>query len=813
MTKLLKISREEFGRAVRSCRRNPFFTICVLTLLAVTIGAMTALGAAAYELVNGPLPYGAADRLVMIWSDRPKTGYVRAPFSPPEIVDLRARNRTLSGIAAISPGTTTLDGPQGPTQIPTVSVTSNFFEVVRATPLIGRTFGSIDDMPGAMWTLILSWEAWQNRFGGDRSVVGRRIRLGNDPIEIVGVMAPSFRMAFPPDAGIETRPEAYIVMASGELPTLPRFLYSLRVVARLRDGASFAAASADLGTIGAALEREFAGYATTGRRFYAVDLAGDLAEPVRLPAAALAFAGLFLVLVGYANLTGLWIARSVAQRQEHGIQQALGASTARLRGQLVIHGALLSAAGSVVGLAAGAAGLIVLRAVRPPSLARVDYATLSWPLILAVLAVVCVSTLVLIAVPQAGVASLAESGLIRATGTAAPRYRLRSALVIAQVAFVLVFLVCSALWTRSLVNAMHTDLGFQPESVLTFKYAHPPGTNKPDARTLFNRRISEAIAALPGVSAAGIISHVPFDAVPNRAVSYRVDGRPEGSDKDADTRMVGPGFLRAIGGRLREGRFFVESDDLNAPAVVVVDRLLAERTWPGEPAIGKRLRLPSFPGGSAPTAMTVIGVIDHIRYYAVESERREQIYLAVAQAARGPYAMLVRASGDLTPLMTAIRSRARQVDPATAVWDVRTLQDYYDEAAAERRFTAMLLVSFAVAALIVASIGVYGLLAYIVANRRNELGVRIALGAGGPAVARGIVRESLQWAVAGVGIGALLLVPGSAALSSALYGVTAYDPVSWGAAAGLLLVVVAVASWVPAFRASRIDPSALMKSA
>lgn len=812
MIELLRVGLDESRRAVRTLWRTPAFTLSVLILLTITIGAVTSLGAAAYELLAGPLPYGRAKELAMVWSDIPKAGYSRAPLSGPELFDLRERSRTFADFAAVTANTATLGTLQDPLQIAIGTVTHNFFSVLQAAPQLGRAFTANDEGPGKLPTVILSWALWQNRFGGDPSIVGRKITVNGIETEVIGVMPAYFRMAFAPDANIPAKTEAWAPFGSN-LKETNRHRYFLRVVGRLREQMTADIASKEVADIGASIEREFAGYATSGRRIFVVGLDADLAKPVKVSAYSLLFAGALLVVLGFVNISGIWIARTIRRRQEHSICQMIGASVARMRSQTILQAAALSTIGCALGIAVGMLGLAVLRYIRPPSLARIDHATLTWPVILGVVGIVVASTLFLAFVSWFSVAQFDASEIARARVSSAPRYRLRAAIIVVQVALTLVILVCSGLWTRTFLKVLQTDVGFRPQQALTFRYSiNPLGLKGEPALSLINRRLNDAISAIPGVESAGSISHLPFDHLPNWAMSY---GAEEASNMDAareaDVRPVSPGFLNAIGARLHAGRFFQETDDMKAPEVIVVDRVLADRTWQGENPIGKRLSVKmwqNFP----PVTLNVIGVLDHLRYRTIEGQVREQLYIPVRQFPDGPYALIVRSSLDINALTAAIRQKAREVDARIPIWDIRPLEEYYNDAAAERSFTASLLVSFASAALLLASIGVFGLLTYIVAGRQGEFGIRMALGASNRHIIYSVLRESLTWAAIGIAIGGALFFPLVTRLSGALYGVRPHDPLSWIAAAAALLAVIIIASLIPAFRAGRADPATLLRT-
>jgi putative ABC transport system permease protein len=768
------------------------------------------MGGAAYELLRGSLPFGHADQLAMIWSDLPKSGYLRAPLSSPELFDLRQRSRSFSDIAAITVGTRTLGLASDPQQIGIGFVTSNFFPTLQVKPSLGRIITEDDEGTGKAPTIVLSWALWQDRFGGNPSVLGLKIPIDGTPTEIIGVMPASFRMAFAPDANIPEKTAAWMPFLN-ELKAEKRTRFFLRIFGRLKPGISSQAASSEVAGIGEHLEKEFSDYTASGRRLFVVGLKEDLAAPVKVASFSLLSVGVILLLLGFVNLSGLWVARTVERRQNQAISQALGASVARLRNQIVLQSIIIAAGGCVLGLVAGAAALGFLRHIRPPSLARIDHATLEWPLVIGILGIVTAATVFLAMVSSAVVAPLSPSDIAGTRVDSAPKHRIRSGLIMAQIALTTVLLVYAGLCARTFQNVLRTNIGFQPEHALTFRYSMSPLQLKGDAPTIMmNSRLNEAISSISGVQKAGIISYIPFDHLPNWSLTYRAVESEAGKGREADFRTVSPELFNAIGAHLRAGRFFAETDDQNSPKVMVVDRLLAERTWPGEDAIGKRITMSLWPG-LPENIYTVVGVIDHIRNKEIEMEAREQLYLSVRQVPWGPTAFIIRSSLDPSALASAIRERVREINPKIPIWDVLPLQHYYDDAAAERRFTALLLILFALTALVLTSVGIYGLLAFIVTARRNEFGIRMALGAQRGRIIGSMLRESVTWSAIGFMVASALLVPVMKPLGHTLYGVAPYDPLSWLATIVFLLAAVTIASWFPSFRAGRTNPAVLMR--
>ena len=808
----------DMSHAWRALRRSPGFTVTAVLTLALGIGATTAIFTVVRTMLLAPLPYRDSSRLVFVWSDMSAEGYPRAPLSAPELKDLRDRSTLFTGFGSIWATTAALTGDGEPEQLRVGLVSTNFFSAILGVDAgLGRTFAAEDETQAAPRTILLSWELFKRRFGGDTSIVGRAIRVNGQPATVIGVMPADFRLLMPPDAAVPDDLQAWVLLNPQALTRAPRGQQYLRVVGRMKPAVSLEQAKAEIDNIAAAISREFTDYGTSGRVFLTVGLQADGVRQLRPILLALFGAVGILLLIACVNVAALLVARAATRSRETAVRLALGAGRRRLAQQWLAEGIVLSTLGGVAGIAVGKFGLDALLALRPASLERlatahIDVAVLAFTAGVSIVWGVLLSLAPLLETLKADVAGTLQQDGRRTTG--ALQYRTRAALVVMQIALSVVLLVGAALMVRTFFNIQQVDPGFQSEQELSFRISLPPARyGNPDAFNAFARQLEAELAAAKGVVSVGSISHVPFDNVPNWGGPYV---SPPGSDKSAsvfsDHRAVSPRFFETVGARLIEGRFFTEADDQHGEKVVIVDDQLARRTWPAESAIGKRIAADPGSTGSPVFAATVIGVIHHIRQRSLLEDLSDQVYFSERQILRNPMAYVVRTSGDPGEIAGTVRQVVTKLDPELAVSDLRPLSEYVTAARATQRFLTILTLAFAAVALALASIGVYGILAYTVTTRRYEFGVRLALGAQAIQVERLIVREGAALAMWGLVIGLIAAAATAQLLQSLLFGVTPWDAQSYLAAVLALAIAAVAASWLPAHRVSAIAPSTALRA-
>jgi putative ABC transport system permease protein len=798
--------------AWRGLRRSPGFTAVAIATLALGIGANTAIFSVVRAMLLSPLPFRDSSRLVFIWADMTTSGYPRAPLSGPELKDLRDRSTLFDGFGSIWATTAAFTGDGDPEQLRVALVTTNFFDVLGASAALGRTFTADDEQQAQAppRAILLSWATWQRRFGGDRSIVGRRVRGNTQPMTVVGVMPESFRLFMPPDASVPDDLQAWLLLNPAALTHGPRGQHYLRVVGRMRRGVTLEQARREIDGIAALVARAFTDYGAAGRVYNTVGLHADGIRLVR-PALLALFGGVaILLLIACVNVASLLVARAATRTRETAVRMSLGAGHGRLVRQCLLEGLLLAALGALAGVIVGRWGLQFLLALRPASLERLATARIDLTVLAFTVAVAGVWGVLFSLAPVAEVfratltEALQQDGRRTAGGI---HYRTRSALVVLQIALSVVLVVGAALMTRSFVQLQRVDPGFRSDNMLTFRISLPGRYRPPQGFNEFARRLQTGLASLPGVTAVGSVSHLPYDNLPNWGGPYITrPGEDDSVAPMADNRAVTPGFFETVGAQLVEGRYFTEDDDERAQPVVIVDDQLARRAWPGESALGKRIASDPFSTGHAVYWATVVGVVGHLRHRSLLEDLGDQVYFAERQVARNPMAYVVRMTGDAAALATPVRQLASKLDPELPVYDMRPFDAYVAGAQAAQRFTTIVAASFAAVALALATVGVYGVIAYATAWRRYEFGVRLALGAQPVQVTKLVLREGVRLAIVGLACGVVLAALAARFLEAQLFAVSALDAVSYAGAAAAIGGAAVVACWLPARRAAAVSP-------
>ena len=802
--------------AWRTLVKTPSFAVVVLLTLALGIGANTAIFSVVHAMLLSPLPYRDADRLVFVWSDMTDAGYPRAPLSGPELQDLRTRSKTCAAFGAIWANTIALTGEGNPEQLRIGRVTDDFFNVLGADAALGRTFREEDARPGAPPTILLSWPLFERRYGADASLVGKQILVNDRPTTVVGVMPRTFRLLLPPDSSVPDDLQAWqpfpVAMTRG-----PRGQQFLRVVGRMRPGVTLAQSREDIDGVASAISHAFTEYGASGRQFVTVALHADDVREIR-PALLALFAGVgILLVIACVNVANLLIARAAARRPEIALRLALGAARSRIMRQCLAEGLVLAVLGAVAGLAAGWAVLRVLIAARPDALSRIELASIDMPVALFTFGTALVWGAL---VSMAPFTEIFRSDLLtelqRATrqGAIALRYGLRRVLVVAQVAMSVVLLVCAALLLRTFQRVQGVDPGFDAEGALTFRVAIPMQRYRPlDGFNTFARSLDQALRSIPGVTGVGAISHLPYDDLPNWGTPYLADAAIDDSNApNADARAVTPELMRTMGMRLVEGRFFTEADQPGSAPVIIVDDQLAAHMWRGRTALGQHLGVDPGSTGRPTVNMTVVGVVKHVRLRSLVADLTDQIFFPQRATLRNPMAYVVRSTREPAALAADVRRAIAALDPHLPIYDVRPLSAYVEGARAVRRFTAVLAAAFASVALLLACVGIYGVMAYTVTRRRHEFGVRLALGALPGRLVAAIVREGLLLAAAGVVIGVAAAALAGQMLRQQLYGIAPNDPSSFLVTIAILAMTCVLACWIPARRALSASPMEALRA-
>jgi putative ABC transport system permease protein len=781
--------------AWRGLRKAPGLLAVVVATLALGIGANTAIFSIVHAMLLAPLPYRHADRLAMIWLDKSDAGYPRSPLGGPDLRDLQNGTRTFDAFGGIwASGTRALTGDHPPEQLRGALVTTNFFDVLGASAALGRTFrdGDADEGP----TVVLGWELFERRFDADPSILGRTILIDDTPTTVIGVLPRSFRLLLPLDSSVPDDLQIWQPFWRG-FDTSPRGHLFLRVVGRMREGVTVSAARADVDAVARRLTDE----SGEGRTFTTAALHADGVREIRAPLLAL-FAGVAILLtIACVNVASLLIARAVSRTREMTLRIALGASRGRLVRQSLIEGLLLTGLGAVAGVVAGAAGLQILVAFAPDSLERIRASSINGP-VLAFTVVLSLLWGVLLSL--APVAQFLTARPHAAIGGRRPlRYATRAAFVVSQIALSLVLLVGAGLLVRAFTYVQRVDPGFQTDGRFVLRVALSEARySTPAALVAASNEVRRRLATIPGVTAVGAISHLPYDDLPNWYLTYSGIGvRSHGPLARADARAISPGLLATLGVELVDGEVDHERDAERIG--VVVDDMLARRLWPGGPAVGREFLAGQ---GTPELRMTVVGVVRHLRLRSLVDDLTPQIFIPFEKWQRNPMTYVVQSPRDASGLTADIRAAIASFDPNLPISDVRPLHQYVASARSMRRFTMLLAVSFAACAIALTSVGLFGVLAYTVATRRREFGVRRALGADTRQVLGEIVREGMLFAAAGSAGGLVAAVLATRFLEGQLYAVDPRDPATYAASLALVLASAVLACGIPAHRALSISP-------
>ncbi|MDT5156916.1 MAG: hypothetical protein QOH51_1273 [Acidobacteriota bacterium] len=812
----MKTLWQDIRYAARVLWKSPGFTAVAVLAVALGVGANTAIFSVVNTILLRPLNYKDPGQLVLINHNYQKID-LKASVSAPGYVYYRDNAKSFSEVAAFSGWNVNLTGEGEPERLQGMSVTANLFPTLGAEAAQGRTFKAEENQTGNNKVVVLSDGFWRRRFGGV-PVVGKNITLNGEPYTVVGVMPPTF--PFGREFGQQQAPDLWspITFTPQQLdPNSSLTSEYLGVLARMKPGVRFEQAQAEMDSMAADLRRQYMpGMDASNWGLLLTPLNEFVVGKIRTALFILLGAVLFVLLIACANVANLMLARGAVRQKEIAVRTALGASRWRVVRQLLTESVLLSLVGGGLGLLLAMWGVDLLLKLNDNRLPRATEIGLDSRVLLFTLGVSVLTGVVFGLAPAFQTSNvnlhdtLKEGGR---SGNAGVRRGVRNALVIAEMAFAVVLLVGAGLLIRSFIELQQVSPGFQPHGVLAMQVSLPASKYaEPMQRAAFDRQMLEQVRGVAGVKDAATTTTLPMSGM-NQSGSFRIEGKQVGPGEDSphgDRWMVSDDYFQTMGIHLIEGRFFDAHDTADSPGVAIIDEAMARKYWPGEDALGKRI---TFEGGAqAPRYREIVGIVGHVRNEGLEGESRVQYYVPYAQRANGTDLFVaVSTDGDPSSLAPAVRGAIASVDRDLPVYRVTTMEKMVADSLAQRRFSMFLFGVFAALALVLAVVGLYGVMSYAVAQRTHEIGLRMALGAQAGNVLRMVVGQGM--ALVGIGlviglVGALIL---TRFMASLLYGVSNVDPLTYAGIALLLASVALLASYVPARRATKVDPMVALR--
>jgi predicted permease len=825
--RLMENLLQDVRYALRMLRQRPTFTVVAVLTLALGVGASTAIFSVVNAVLLRSLPFREPGRLVRIFFNNPGTGLHGVRFSVPELDDLRNRAGVFENVCAAARSNVNLTGGSQPQSLEFLVSSPNYFFLLGTAPQIGRLFGPQDFTPGFAPSAVISDSLWRGNFGADPKVLGRTVRLDNDPYEIVGVLPPGFR-----HPGTARSHDVEIWLAAGfAADPAPKPARGVRIIpsafGRLKPGLTLAQAQARLTAMSIELRHDFpADYPPQAKWTVEIQpLRESLVGSVRPMLLVLLGAVILIVFIVSLNIATLLLARASGRQQEMAVRLALGASRERIVSQVLTESVLLSIIGGVAGIVMAIATLGFIVRFVPSDVPRLSEVRIDWVVLAFALLISLLTGLFFGLAPALhSIRSTFSSGMregTRGAGHTVRTGRLRDALIVSELALAVVLMVGAGLLLRTLRSLLQEDPGFNPTHVVAASVNLPaPNDPKMDPyltaaqQGTFFRELQRRMNAIPGVELAGFVSDLPAAGIP-LAFALAIEDRPTTSKDDlqAEDILVSPDYFRTMQAPLIRGRFFTEADEDGKLRVAIIDESTARRYWPGRDSLGRRLRL-----GQGPW-ITVVGVVKDIKHDGLDIDGIPHVYVSIYQQFDAApidfrdFSIVLRTSLPASALDPQIRHRVQSIDPGLPVYGIASMSELLDKSLASRRFSAELVGGFAGVALLLASIGIYGLLAYMVGQRSREIGLRVALGASRADIIKLIVTKGVV--LAGIGIigGMLLSASTASMMASLLYGVRPGDPAVFLIVPLLLFIVAILASYIPARRATKVDPMAALREA
>ncbi len=805
----MQILIQDIRYGLRMLAKSPGFSAVVILTLALGIGANTAIFSVVSAVLLEPLPFPQPDRLVAILHVNLQSGEIGRAQSYPDFVDLRAQSKSLEAAAAYDEGSVTMTGMGDPAHLTMGIFSADLLNVLRVPPIVGREFAAADDKPGTH-VVMLSYRLWKTRFAGDPKVTDKQIVLDEKPYVVAGVMPAEFQ--FP----LDSQPiDLWTTIAVEGDSLKERGSHSLRIIGRLSSGAALTAANAETAEISARLEKQ---YQDTNGHWGMVlqpetqELVGNVRPALLMVLGAVGF----LLLIACANAANLLLARAAVRQREMAIRASLGAGKSRILGQLLTESVMLSLAGGALGLLLAVwatAALANVPSLGIPRLASagVDLRALAFTLIVSLLTGLLFGLAPALHASRFNLfRSLKEGGRTATAGAA--HSRIRGLLVISQVSLAVVLLIGASLLIESVFHLLHESPGFDPRGVMAFNLDLPDSRyGKPEQSADFFRELLGRIRTVPGVKNASGVMPLPLSGDTLRT-SFEIEGKPMAKSDLPRTniRAVGLDYFQAMRIPLMAGREFSARDDRHAPHVVIINQTLARKFFPNENAIGKHIK-PGMSGGKSDSMCEIIGVVGDVKHRNLWDPPNPESYVPYDQNPIGGMNIVVRADGDPTALLPAVRAQVLALDPELPIYKAQRMEEYVAASVAQRRFTGLLCSIFAGAGLLLAIVGLFGVMSYSVAQRTHEIGVRVAVGAAKADILQLILKEGMGITIVGVGIGLVGTLAVSSILKSQLFGVSATDPLTLVGVVFTLALVALPACYVPARRATRVDPMVALR--
>jgi putative ABC transport system permease protein len=803
---------DDLRHGLRALRRNPGFALGAILVLALGIGANTSIFSIVNAALLRPLPYQDPSRLMQVWHVPPAKsfpGLTLFSVSPANYLDWQRQSTSFASMAAYGGRTFTFGGAERPEAIQGATVAPDFFSVLGTRPMLGRTFAPDENLPGSTKVIVLSYKFWRDHFGSDRSIVGRDITINSQPYSVAGVMPEVFRM--PGWA------QVWVPLGWTNEERMIRGNHNYMVIARLKSGVDIHQAQAELAGISTRLEQQYPeddkGWGAT-----AVPLREQLVGDIRPALLVLLGAVVFVLLIACANVANLVLAKTLARRKEIAIRTALGAGRAAIVRHLLAETMVLSVAGGALGLLLASVSIrfmVKILADRLPSFVEVtlDTPVLAFTLVLSIAAGMLAGLIPSLRFTRTDVNEALKTGQGRGSSDASGG-KTRNLLVVSEVALSLVLLIGAGLMVRTLWELRSVNPGFDSANVLTMTVAIPRDRfSSPAGQINFFQEVLQRTRALPGVDSAGVIDTLPLDSEGGSHQPFSIEGRPVvpmAEQPEVDIRLISPGYLHAMHVPIIRGRDFSDADAAGRPGAALISDTLARRYWPNEDPIGKHLTL-TF---SSDIVREIVGIVGNVKLDSLNETRPvDTIYVALAQLKASPgdwhsfgLTLAVRTNSDPHSAISAVSDAIHQVGPDIPIVDVLSMDDVIAQSMSPQRFNLVLLSSFAGLALLLAAVGIYGVLSYTVRRRVREIGIRMALGASQSAILKMVVTDGMKPILIGVaiGIGSALVL--TRLIASLIFGVRPTDPFTFFAVALILVTVGIIANSLPAYRATRIEP-------